>query len=89
MPQVNHDFQDRHLWHVSPTEHGQLLVRYACFGLQASNPGNVVINIGRQLQDGHWVLSFQSSQAAQRAKQLIDESTEAMFALYQQSLSLL
>lgn len=67
---------------------GLLLTDYSC-GLQASNPGNVVINIGRQLQDGHWVLSFQSSQAAQRAKQLIDESTEAMFALYQQSLSLL
>ena len=57
--------------------------------VQASNAGNVVVNIGRQLQDGHWVLSFQSSQAAQSAKQLIDESTEAMFALYQQSLSLL
>ena len=73
----------------SPSEHNRLLLRSCHCGLQASNPGNVVINIGRQLQDGHWVLSFQSSQAAQRAKQLIDESTEAMFALYQQSLSLL
>ncbi|KAK9868863.1 hypothetical protein WJX84_001280 [Apatococcus fuscideae] len=69
--------------HVRPPVRGLLKV------VKASNPGNVVINIGRQLQDGHWVLSFQSSQAAQRAKQLIDESTEAMFALYQQSLSLL
>lgn len=49
---------------------------------QTSHMGNVWINLGRQLVDGHWVLAFPTPERAWHAKQLLDQHTARLRAFY-------
>lgn len=49
--------------------------------------GNTFINIGRQLVDGHWVLSFPNPEQAVLAKQMVQQHAANLRQLYTEALA--
>ena len=54
--------------------------------LQISNAGNAFLNIGRQLVDGHWVLSFPTPQQAQHAQEMVAHHSAKLRTLYGEAM---
>ena len=48
--------------------------------------GSALVNIGRQLIDGHWVLSFTNSQQAQNAQEMVQQHAARLRTLYGEAL---
>lgn len=54
--------------------------------LQSSGSGSALLNVSRQLIDGHWVLSFPSPQQAQYAQEMVEEHSARLRTLYGEAL---
>ncbi len=54
--------------------------------MQGSSHGTVLMNIGRQLVDGHWVLSFATPQQAQYAQDMVVQHTARLRALHGEAM---
>ena len=50
--------------------------------LIASGPGDAFHNIGAQLEDGHWVLSFANTEDAKYATSMVDKHVAKLRAFY-------
>lgn len=57
-----------------------------CIDLQSSSHGTVLMNIGRQLVDGHWVLSFATPQQAQDAQDMMEQHTARLRTLHGEAM---
>ena len=57
-----------------------------CIELQSSSHGTVLMNIGRQLVDGHWVLSFATPQQAQYAQDMMEQHTARLRTLHGEAM---
>ena len=55
--------------------------------LAASGVGTVFSALGRQLHDGHWVLSFADAERAAAARDLVEERQTSMQAAYCDALA--
>ena len=55
--------------------------------LAASGVGTTFNNLGRQLHDGHWVLSFVDAERAAAARDLVDQRQSSLRALYCDALA--
>lgn len=49
--------------------------------------GTTFSNLGRQLQDGHWVLSFIDQERAAVARDLVDQNQSKLRAYYCDALA--
>ena len=67
--------------HVRPPVPGLLKV------LKASGVGTTFSNLGRQLHDGHWVLSFVDAERAAAARDLVDQRQSKLRAQYCDALA--
>ena len=67
--------------HVRPPVPGLLKV------LKASGVGSTLSNLGRQLHDGHWVLSFADGERAAAARDLVDQRQSKLRAAYCDALA--
>lgn len=54
--------------------------------LQGSGSGSALLNVSRQLIDGHWVLSFASPQQAQYAQDMVEQHSARLRTLYGEAL---
>lgn len=54
--------------------------------LQISDAGSTLSNIGRQLVDGHWVLSFATPQQAQHAQEMVAQQSAKLRTLYGEAM---
>ena len=54
--------------------------------LQNSGSGALLVNINRQLIDGHWVLSFSNAQQAQYAQEMVESHAARLRILYGEAL---
>ena len=50
--------------------------------LQPSGAGDAFNNIRAQLEDGHWVLAFESETAAQQANSMVEQHAAKLRAFY-------
>ncbi|KAL0053901.1 hypothetical protein WJX82_000859 [Trebouxia sp. C0006] len=66
--------------HVRPHVRGLLKL------LKGSSHGTVLMNIGRQLVDGHWVLSFATPQQAQYAQDMVVQHTARLRTLHGEAM---
>ncbi|KAL3156762.1 hypothetical protein ABBQ38_001037 [Trebouxia sp. C0009 RCD-2024] len=66
--------------HVRPPVRGLLKL------LKSSGSGSALLNVSRQLIDGHWVLSFPSPQQAQYAQEMVEEHSARLRTLYGEAL---
>ena len=55
--------------------------------LAASGVGTTFHNLGRQLHDGHWVLSFVDGERAAAARDHIDQEQSSLRAFYCDALA--
>ena len=55
--------------------------------LRASGVGTTFNNLGRQLQDGHWVLSFTDAERAAAARDTVDQHQQKLRAAYCDALA--
>lgn len=66
---------------------GTMVLTAVPHALQHSNPGNIFVNLSRQLVDGHWVLSFATPERAMLAKDMVDQHAKQLRTLYADALS--
>ena len=69
---------------ISP---GTMMLTAEPHALQHSNPGNIFVNLSRQLVDGHWVLSFATPERAMLAKEMVDQHAKQLRTLYADALA--
>ena len=50
--------------------------------LQSNSHGSILSHLGRQLVDGHWVLSFPTPQSAQYAQEMVQQHTAQLRTLH-------
>ena len=68
---------------MQPSVHSYV---YQYLMLQNSGSGSALLNISRQLIDGHWVLSFASPQQAQYAQDMVEQHSARLRTLYGEAL---